>query len=275
MSADKASEGMIKIESRESLIKSEPNAERYESAPIKTEKEEATKAKRLLRSHDKKPYKRIRSCSPSAFLEADLDSRIYGMPNKKPRHAVKEKADAMLKAVSYMYYRPKNIDTVGFGDKWSADDFNHYQYSTLDLLLTPLRKSHVMDSWTPKEIALFEAAMCSVGKDFHAIQQIIKTKRTNDIIDFYYAWKLSSHYQIWKDLGKPSRKFHSGKPEQWATIADKMAGIKYESYIPKHQDEPASTSNSESSLSSSSSNSASHSSSTSSSSSNANAGKHK
>jgi hypothetical protein len=30
------------------------------------------------------------------------------------------------------------------------------------------------DNWTLKEIALFEAAMCNFGKDFHAVQRAVR-----------------------------------------------------------------------------------------------------
>lgn len=28
--------------------------------------------------------------------------------------------------------------------------------------------------------------------------QVIKTKSTKDVIEFYYVWKMTSHYQQWK-----------------------------------------------------------------------------
>ena len=88
-----------------------------------------------------------------------------------------------------------------------------------------------MDTWAPLEIALFESAMCIHGKgkllnavviffleekkdihqfiffafffeppktDFGTISRIIRTKSTKDVIEFYYFWKHSSHYHIWK-----------------------------------------------------------------------------
>ena len=89
--------------------------------------------------------------------------------------------------------------------------FYTLQYPTLDLLLSPLRKPNVLDNWyvsrvsrvgwsrfmasdlistlfflplspyfhlpflvrCPREIALFEAGICAVGKDFHAIANLV------------------------------------------------------------------------------------------------------
>lgn len=41
-------------------------------------------------------------------------------------------------------------------------------------------------------------------------------------MDFYYVWKQSSHYLMWKELGKPNAKYHNGKLDQWRAIDEKM-----------------------------------------------------
>ena len=72
------------------------------------------------------------------------------------------------------------------------------RHTTKGMLQNPARKGHVWDHWTPYEIALFESAICIYGKDFWKIQNVIKTKTTKETIAFYYVWKKSSHYTIWK-----------------------------------------------------------------------------
>jgi hypothetical protein len=59
----------------------------------------------------------------------------------------------------------------------------------------------VPDTWTLKEIALFEAGMCNFGKDFHNVQKVVRTKTTNEIVDFYYQWKKSAHGNQWCVVG--------------------------------------------------------------------------
>ena len=63
---------------------------------------------------------------------------------------------------------------------WVSSDYDKLEYPTLDLLLSPLRKSNVLDDWCPREIALFEAGICAVGKDFHAISNLVcaQTRQT-------------------------------------------------------------------------------------------------
>lgn len=69
----------------------------------------------------------------------------------------------------------------------------------LGLLQSPLRHPTVIERWSPYEIASFEAAMTLYGKEFHAVQKVVKTKTTKEIVEFYYIWKKTSHYKRWKE----------------------------------------------------------------------------
>eukprot|EP00923_Selenidium_pygospionis_P000455 GHVN01000804.1.p1 GENE.GHVN01000804.1~~GHVN01000804.1.p1 ORF type:complete len:499 (-),score=31.67 GHVN01000804.1:1836-3332(-) len=71
--------------------------------------------------------------------------------------------------------------------------------TALEFLVSPVRKKQILDSWAPLEVAKFQAAVCSYGKRFHEIAQVVGTKSPHDCIDFYYQiWKLSSRYKSWK-----------------------------------------------------------------------------
>jgi hypothetical protein len=54
------------------------------------------------------------------------------------------------------------------------------------------------DRWSPYEIALFESAMCLVGKAFPQISKVVGTKSVRDVIEFYYVWKKTKNYAHWK-----------------------------------------------------------------------------
>jgi len=78
-----------------------------------------------------------------------------------------------------MYYRnqvslTKDSSGAPAAEVWVSADYDKLEYPTLDLLLSPLRKVHVLDNWAPREIALFEAGICAVGKDFHAIANLVR-----------------------------------------------------------------------------------------------------
>jgi len=68
----------------------------------------------------------------------------------------------------------------------------------MDSLVSPLKVDYVFEKWSPKEVAIFEAGICKYGKEFSFIQFLIKTKTINETIQFYFAWKNTSHYRIWK-----------------------------------------------------------------------------
>ena len=45
--------------------------------------------------------------------------------------------------------------------------------------------------------------------------QVLKTKSTKDVIEFYYVWKMTSHYQQWKKAFEPMEPhpFHIAAPD--------------------------------------------------------------
>ncbi|CDW73737.1 myb-like dna-binding domain-containing protein [Stylonychia lemnae] len=86
------------------------------------------------------------------------------------------------------YYRPANY----------SKDENRFKFTTFDELINPLRSDHPFELWAPKEIAIFEACICRYGKNFDKFSHFIKTKSQKEIVDFYFAWKKTSHYRCWK-----------------------------------------------------------------------------
>ena len=70
--------------------------------------------------------------------------------------------------------------------------------SSLGFLKSPLRRPTIIEKWSPYEVSLFEAGIGHYGKDFHQIHKVIQSKSTKEVIDFYYIWKKTSHYKMWK-----------------------------------------------------------------------------
>jgi len=85
-----------------------------------------------------------------------------------------------------------------FGYDPSSGQYPIERISALGMLLSPLRRPSVVEKWSPYEIAVFEASIALCGKQFHQIQKFIKTKNTKEIIEFYYIWKKTAHYKVWK-----------------------------------------------------------------------------
>jgi hypothetical protein len=91
--------------------------------------------------------------------------------------------------------------------------------SVLGYLKSKYRQPTVIEQWSPYEVAIFEASITEYGKEFTKIANEINTctyhhqlysqshlqavgavhkKSVQDVIDFYYVWKQTSHYKKWK-----------------------------------------------------------------------------
>jgi hypothetical protein len=51
---------------------------------------------------------------------------------------------------------------------------NLFKFSSLDLLVNPLRQKFIWETWSPYEVALFECCICKFGKNFDLYPKIVK-----------------------------------------------------------------------------------------------------
>lgn len=86
--------------------------------------------------------------------------------------------------------------------------------STLHYLKSPIRRPTILERWAPIEIAFFEAALGEYGKEFHKIAKEVKSKSTKEVVDFYYVWKKTSHYDRWKATYVPPYLDHSDEEDE-------------------------------------------------------------
>ena len=71
------------------------------------------------------------------------------------------------------------------------------------ILTSPYRVKEVLDHWTPKDVALFIAALTRFGRNWEAVHKVLPHKRHADFTDFYYSvWKGSKMYGQWKKIRK-------------------------------------------------------------------------
>ena len=70
--------------------------------------------------------------------------------------------------------------------------------SGLGYLKSGLRTPTVLEQWSPWEIGLFQAGLAHHGKEFHLVQKEVKSKSTQEVLDFYLVWKKTSAYKQWK-----------------------------------------------------------------------------
>eukprot|EP00457_Paulinella_chromatophora_P016120 gb/GEZN01016860.1/.p1 GENE.gb/GEZN01016860.1/~~gb/GEZN01016860.1/.p1 ORF type:complete len:244 (-),score=26.01 gb/GEZN01016860.1/:47-778(-) len=209
--------------------------------------EPPTKKMRLLVKKIKNRSDTPHCTSPSHFLvqeqflkmQPDQDASRSKNSNHSKALIYRRKVDNILDAVATLYYHPTHVcrprsssenprDLVEFlrltADVGAANSLDRTVYSAADSLISPYFEPSIFDTWTTKEIMLFEAGITSLGKDFHAIQKLIPTKTTKELVHFFYFWKQSAHYAMWKAFDKPSRPLPSGKQEQWTLVARQLYG---------------------------------------------------
>lgn len=105
-------------------------------------------------------------------------------------------------------------------DQQKASPFPLERMSALAYLQSAVRRPTVVEQWSPYDIAIFEAAITTHGKDFFKVQKEIPSKTTKDVIEFYYIWKKTSHYTKWKKEFIPTQITDDEKSAGECHIAD-------------------------------------------------------
>lgn len=85
-----------------------------------------------------------------------------------------------------------------YGYDASSGLFPTERITALGLLTSPVRRPTVVERWNPYEICVFEASMALFGKDFHEVARTVGTKSCKEVVEFYYVWKKTEHYKVWK-----------------------------------------------------------------------------
>ena len=85
-----------------------------------------------------------------------------------------------------------------YGYDASSGLFPTERITALGLLTSPVRRPTVVERWNPYEICVFEASMALYGKDFHEVARTVGTKSCKEVVEFYYIWKKTEHYKVWK-----------------------------------------------------------------------------
>mmetsp|Transcript_6440 Transcript_6440/g.10540 ORF Transcript_6440/g.10540 Transcript_6440/m.10540 type:complete len:197 (-) Transcript_6440:115-705(-) len=110
------------------------------------------------------------------------------IPNQMHEDYVNLVGDIMYPKSTFHY-----ADANPAEGKYPLDKIN-----TLGYLVNPLRKRSVLEKWNPYEVSVFEASITLYGKNFNRIHKAIQSKTCKEVIEFYYAWKKTDHYQQWK-----------------------------------------------------------------------------
>ncbi|ODQ67238.1 hypothetical protein NADFUDRAFT_49675 [Nadsonia fulvescens var. elongata DSM 6958] len=87
-------------------------------------------------------------------------------------------------------------------------DFEYDQVKALKVVSTFTRKSLKEPTFTKEEKARFEEAVRKYGSELHPVYKEVKTKKSADIVRYYYLWKKTpSGHKIWDNFeGRKKKK---------------------------------------------------------------------
>jgi len=136
----------------------------------------------------------------SSAVTTDLTSysmrQHFGLKLPEQRWRAHQIAEDYISLASAITLPPTHLGPFGYSS--STGQYPIEQVTSLGYLTSPIRRPTVIEKWSPYEIVTFEAALALHGKVFHKVQKWVKTKNTKEIVEFYYIWKKTSHYQKWK-----------------------------------------------------------------------------
>ena len=73
----------------------------------------------------------------------------------------------------------------------------------IGLLQSKFRKTEIIDSWNPLDVALFIAGITRFGRDWKSVKALLPHRTSMELSEFYYSvWKGSRMYFSWKKIRK-------------------------------------------------------------------------
>ena len=152
-------------------------------------------------------------CSPSLFsfrptnlpAKSSLPSVISLESTFRPPGATESDVSFKLESILSTMSREYKLDARSKNPDENATNglVGAHRHTTLGAVMLPTRRPHPLDVWTPHQIAVFESGLCLYGKRFDVIANLIPGKSTQDVVEFYYHFKKTSHYAVWKRTFKP------------------------------------------------------------------------
>ena len=140
-------------------------------------------------------FKKRKNDDSSIFFKKDKNGEDILITNTKKENKINYAFEAFLDYVREIYFTNDHNEINNINN----NDNSKFKFTSLDLLVNPLRKSFIWETWSPYEIALFNCCICKFGTNFDLYLNIITTKKKEEVIDFYFAWKSSKYYKIWKN----------------------------------------------------------------------------
>ena len=148
-------------------------------------------------------FKKRKNEDTSIFFKKTKGGEDILGPTIKKETKIKNAFEALLDYVREVYFTNdhSNNEANSTNNNSHTND-DSFKFTSLDLLINPLRKTFPWETWSPYEIALFNCCICKFNTNFDLYLNIITTKTKEEVIDFYYTWKSSKYYKMWKNKKK-------------------------------------------------------------------------
>lgn len=94
--------------------------------------------------------------------------------NIKIANKLKESFDSLMDFVHDTYFSIDNTHDNTQNSNENSNNTTGFKFTSLDLLINPLRQKFTWETWSPYEIALFHCCICKFGPNFDFFGDIVR-----------------------------------------------------------------------------------------------------
>ena len=121
-------------------------------------------------------FKKRKNEDTTIYFKKNKNGEDILGPTIKKETKIKNAFEALLDYVREVYFTNDHLNETNPNNNSHNTD-NSFKFTSLDLLINPLRKSYPWETWSPYEIALFNCCICKFGTNFDLYLNIITTKK--------------------------------------------------------------------------------------------------
>ena len=148
-------------------------------------------------------------CKDRSFTEEEERDELIWDPQKCSDKSYSQLNSVVRSVQAYKHFARTNLKTrplqvhrdVHMFGALEVMNRENYDLKSAGLAIVREQKltSDVIDTWNRDEITIFERAMYKYGKQFQYIrQEFLPWKSWENMIQFYYHWKGTESYKLWK-----------------------------------------------------------------------------
>ena len=125
-------------------------------------------------------FKKRKNEDTTIYFKKNKNGEDILGPTIKKETKIKNAYEALLDYVREVYFTNDHTTNEINQTNNSRDADNSFKFTSLDLLINPLRKTFPWETWSPYEIALFNCCICKFGTNFDLYLNIITTRKKKE-----------------------------------------------------------------------------------------------